>query len=47
MRRIADRRPYFGSPRVHRLLKTLGRRVNHKRVERIWREVSMQIPKAA
>ena len=45
MRRIVDRRPRFGSPRVHRLLKALGWRVNHKRVERIWREECMQVPK--
>lgn len=45
MRRIADRRPRFGSPRTHRLLKALGWQVNHKRVERIWREENMQVPK--
>ena len=45
MRRIADRRPRFGSPRTHRLLQALGWRVNHKRVERIWQEENMQVPK--
>ena len=44
MRRIADRRPRFGSPRTHRLLQALGWRVNHKRVERIWQEENMQVP---
>ena len=44
MRRIADHRPRFGSPRTHRLLQTLGWRVNHKRIERIWREENMQVP---
>ena len=45
MRRIAHRRPRFGSPRVHRTLKATGWCVNHKRVERIWREENMQVPK--
>ena len=45
MRRIAHRRPRFGSPRVHRMLQAKGWRVNHKQVERIWREESMQVPK--
>ena len=44
MRRIADRRPRFGSPRTHRLLQALVWRVNHKRVERIWQEENMQVP---
>jgi len=44
MRRIAHRRPRFGSPRVHRTLKATGWCVNHKRVERIWREENMQVP---
>jgi len=45
MRRIVDRDPRFGSPRVHRMLLTDGWQVNHKRVERIWKEESMQVPK--
>ena len=43
--RVDDRRPRFGSPRTHRLLKSLGWRVNHKRVERIWKEENMQVRK--
>ena len=45
MRSIAHRRPRFGSPRVHRTLRAIGWYVNHKRVERIWREENMQVPK--
>ncbi len=45
MRRIAHRKTRYGSPRVHQTLKAAGWHVNHKRVERIWREESMQVPK--
>lgn len=44
MRRIARRRPRFGSPRVYRELRQLQWPVNHKRVERLWREEGMQVP---
>jgi putative transposase len=44
MRRIARRRPRFGSPRVHQELRRLDWPVNHKRVERLWREEGMQVP---
>lgn len=44
MRRIARRRPRFGSPRVYRELRQLAWPVNHKRVERLWREEGMQVP---
>ena len=45
MRRIVDRDPRFGSPRVYKTLQHRGWQVNHKRVERIWKEESMQVPK--
>jgi putative transposase len=45
MRRIAHRQPRYGSPRVHRTLKGIGWHVNHKRIERIWREEHMQVPR--
>jgi len=44
MRSIAQRRHRFGSPRVYRALRERGWRVNHKRVERLWREENMQVP---
>ena len=44
MRRIARRRPRFGSPRIYRELRRLDWTVNHKRIERIWREEAMQVP---
>jgi transposase InsO family protein len=45
MRRIARRRPRFGSPRIHVALQQRGWQVNHKRVERLWQEEGMQVPK--
>lgn len=45
MRRIARKRPRFGSPRITEALRRRGWRVNHKRVERLWREEGMQVPK--
>jgi putative transposase len=45
MRRIARRRPRFGSPRIYDALRKRGWKVNHKRVERLWREEGMQVPK--
>ena len=45
MRSISQRRPRYGSPRVHRTLQATGWYVNHKRIERIWWEESMQVPR--
>ena len=45
MRSISHRRPRYGSPRVHRTLRATGWHVNHKRIERIWREENMQVSK--
>ena len=44
MRSIAAERPCFGSPQVYEALRRQGRKVNHKRVERLWREHGMQVP---
>jgi transposase InsO family protein len=45
MRRIARERPRFGSPRTHQELAAGGWQINHKRVERLWREEHMQVPR--
>ena len=45
MRSISHRRPRFGSPRIHDALLKRGWTVNHKRVERLWREEGMQVPR--
>lgn len=45
MRRISRRRHRFGSPRIHDALEKRGWTVNHKRVERLWREAGMQVPR--
>jgi putative transposase len=45
MRRLARRHPRWGSPRIYEALRKRGWTVNHKRVERLWREERMQVPK--
>ena len=45
MRRLARRHPRWGSPRIHDGLRKRGWTVNHKRVERLWQEEGMQVPK--
>ena len=45
MRSIAAERPCWGSPQVYEALRRRGRVVNHKRVERLWQEHGMQVPK--
>jgi len=45
MRRLARRHPRWGSPRIHDALRKRGWTVNHKRIERLWQEEGMQVPK--
>jgi transposase InsO family protein len=45
MRRVAQKRPRFGCPRVHRELVADGWRLNYKRVHRLWKQEHMQIPR--
>ena len=35
----------YGTPRVTAMLRAEGRAVNHKRVERIWREAGLKVPR--
>ncbi len=44
MHEIAKRHPRYGTPRVTRLLHQEGFRINHKRVERLWRLEGLQVP---
>ena len=44
MQAIAKRHPRYGTPRVTRLLRDDGFRINHKRVERLWRLEGLQVP---
>jgi transposase InsO family protein len=44
MRVHAAKHPRFGSPRILSLLTTHGWRVNHKRVERLWRLEGLKVP---
>jgi len=43
--RMAGKRPRYGSRRITRELRTEGWKVNRKRVERIWREEGLQVPR--
>jgi putative transposase len=45
MRRLARQRPCFGSERIHELLTARGWHVNFKRVHRLWKQESMQVPR--
>ena len=45
IRRIARKRPRFGSPWIHDALGKRGWSVNHKWVARLWREDRIQVPK--
>jgi len=43
--RVARKRPRYGSRRITTELRKEGWRVNKKRVERIWREEGLQVPR--
>jgi transposase InsO family protein len=45
MIRLSNRFGRYGYRRITAMLKAEGWRVNHKRVERLWREESLKIPK--
>ena len=45
MRRLSEKRPRFGCPRIHRELVENGWRVNRKRVHRLWKQEQMQVPR--
>ena len=42
---LAHRHRRYGSRRITKLLHAAGWHVNHKRVERIWREEGLQVPR--
>ena len=42
---LVRRHPRYGTPRIHRLLVEAGWRVNHKRVERLWRREGLKVPR--
>lgn len=43
MRRLSEQRPRYGYRRIHVLLEREGFRVNHKRVERLWRREGLAV----
>ena len=45
LRRLSAKHPRFGTPRIWALLRRDGWDVNHKRVERLWRQTGLQVPK--
>jgi putative transposase len=45
LRRLSVRFRRYGTPRMTALLRREGHRVNHKRVERLWREESLPLPR--
>ncbi len=45
LRRLAVRHRRFGTPRLTRLIRQDVRRVNHKRVERLYREEGLTLPR--
>ena len=44
LHRIAREKPRWGTPRVTQRLRDLGWKINHKRVERLWRLEGLQVP---
>jgi putative transposase len=47
MRRLVEAYPRYGSERVHQMLVGTGWRVNLKRVHRLWKRESLQVPARA
>lgn len=45
LHRLAQQHPSFGSPMLYRLLRTQGWTVNHKRIERLYREEHLTLPR--
>jgi putative transposase len=45
LRAWSAKRPRFGARRVHALLVRAGWRVNRKRIERLWRQEGLQVPR--
>ena len=45
LRRLSERRRRWGSPMMTGVLKRRGYRVNHKRIERMWREERLTLPR--
>ena len=47
MRRLVEVYPRYGSERVHEKLLGTGWRVNFKRVQRLWKQVHLQVHRKA
>ena len=44
IKQVSKKRPRFGQDRVTVLLRKSGLGINHKRVERLWRQEGLQVP---
>jgi len=44
MLEIVRAKPRYGTPRVSKILRSRGWKVNHKRVERLWRKEGLKVP---
>ena len=45
LQEIAEKRPRFGAPRLHVMLRREGLKINHKRTERIYRSLGLSLRK--
>ena len=45
LHQLAKKRRRYGSPRITDLLRRKGYEINHKRVERLWREEALVLPR--
>ena len=43
--RLATNYGRYGTPRITRMMRKEGFKINHKRVERIWRELGLKVPR--
>lgn len=45
IKEVVEKRPRFGAPRVHQMLRRRGIKINHKRTERLYKELGLSLKK--
>lgn len=45
IKEVVEKRPRFGAPRVHQMLRRKGISINHKRTERLYKELGLSLKK--
>lgn len=45
IKEVVEKRPRFGAPRVHQMLRRRGININHKRTERLYKELGLSLKK--